>query len=152
VAATLLGACSDDAPVEPEPSDVTTTAATTNTKPPTFTGDSSSPFCTLLRDVDLGSVLAGDQEDPEQLGRAFQQVVDLLVQAAELAPADIQADVALVADGMVSLDAALAAVGYDFDALAAGRSSGEVLDAVNDPAFAEAGVRLAAYRSQVCGL
>lgn len=97
-------------------------------------------------------MLAGDQEDPEQLGRAFQRMVDLLVQAAELAPSEIQADVALVADGMVSLDAALAEVGYDFDALAAGGSSDEVIEAVNDPAFTDAGVRLSAYRTQVCRL
>jgi hypothetical protein len=53
---------------------------------------------------------------------------------------------------MDSLDDALAAVGYDYDALAASGAADEVLTAVNDPAFADAGARLAAYRSQVCGL
>lgn len=150
----LLASCSDD---EPAADDAASTseaadAPATTTTAPTFTGDAASPFCTLLRDVDLGTVLAGAEEDPDQLARAFQQVVDLLVQAAELAPPEIQADVALVADGMTSLDAALATVGYDFDALAASPSSGDVIEAVNDPAFADAGVRLGAYRSQVCGL
>jgi hypothetical protein len=60
--------------------------------------------------------------------------------------------VALVAEGMTSLAAALAAVGYDFDALAAGGNADAVLAAVNDPAFADAGVRLSAYRTQVCQL
>jgi hypothetical protein len=58
----------------------------------------------------------------------------------------------LVADGMDALDAALAAVGYDFDALATSDAADAVVAAVNDPAFADAGVRLAAYRAQVCRL
>lgn len=97
-------------------------------------------------------MLGGVEGEPAAVGSAFQQLVDLLVQAAELAPAEIRADVALVADGMVSLDGVLAAVGYDFDALAASPASGEVIEAVNDPAFADAGVRLSAYRTQACGL
>lgn len=93
-----------------------------------------------------------DGDDPTAVGNAFQQLVDVLVQAAELAPDEIAADVALVAGGMTSLDAALAEVDYDFDALAASGSGGEVLEAVNAPVFTDAGARLAAYRVQVCDL
>ncbi len=148
----LLGSCSGD----PEPSgagpSTTTTAAGPITTAPSFTGDADSPFCALLDDVDVATVLGGVNGTPDAVASAFQQLVDLLVQTAELAPSDIQADVALVAGGMVSLDAALATVDYDFDALAASPSSGEVLEAINDPAFADAGARLAAYRTQVCNL
>ncbi len=151
VVAGLLASCSDDEPAD----DAATTAAdttTTTTTAPTFTGNAGSPFCNLLDDVDLATVLGGVDGEPAAVASAFQQLVDLLVQAAELAPDEIRADVALVADGMVSLDAALAAVDYDFDALAASPSSGEVIEAVNDPAFADAGVRLSAYRTQACQL
>lgn len=59
---------------------------------------------------------------------------------------------ALVAEGMEALDATLAEVGYDFDALAASGAAAEVTAAVNDPAFTVAGDRLNAYRTQVCRL
>jgi hypothetical protein len=117
---------------------------------PTYTGDRDSPFCELIRSVDIVDVVGGAQDDAAALGAAFQQLVDVLVDAAELAPDEIRSDVALVADGMTSLDAALAQVGYDFDALAASGAGGEVLEAVNAPVFADAGARLAAYRAQVC--
>lgn len=147
----LLTACSDDEPAAE--TTTTTVAVTTTVATPTFTGDRDSPFCTVLRDVDITAVLAGaGGEDPAAVGEAVRQLVDLLVQVTELAPEEIAADVALVAGGMTSLDAALAEVGYDFDALAASGSGDEVLEAVNAPAFADAGVRLAAYRGQVCEL
>ena len=117
---------------------------------PTFTGDRESPFCELIRSVDIVAVLGGAEDDPVALGAAFQQLVDVLVDAAGLAPEEISADVALVAGGMTSLDAALAQVGYDFDALAASGAGDEVLEAVNASVFADAGARLAAYRAQVC--
>jgi hypothetical protein len=147
---TLLAACSDDGETADEAPDTTTSITSTTT--PTFTGEADSPFCNLLRDLDVAAVLGDTEEDPAAVGAAFQQIVDVLVDAAELAPEEITADVALVAEGMSSLDAALAAVGYDFDALAASGDAEDVLAAVNDPAFAEAGTRLSAYRTQVCGL
>ena len=151
----MLASCSDGETADDEAVAITTTTGVddaTTTSAPTFTGDADSSFCNLLGDVDLATVLGGVEGDPTAVASSFQQLVDLLVRAAELAPDAVRADVALVADGMVSLDSALAAVGYDFDALAASRSSGEVIEAVNDPAFADAGVRLAAYRTQVCNL
>lgn len=135
------------------PRATTTTVATSqSTAPPSFTGDEGSPFCALLADVDLAGALSGSAADAAAVERVIQGLADVLVEAAERAPEEIAADVALVADGMVSLDGALAEVGYDFDALAASGGGDEVLAAVNDPAFAEAGTRLAAYRAQVCRL
>ncbi len=93
-----------------------------------------------------------DGDDPAAVGAAFRQLVDVLVQAAELAREEIAADVGLVAGGMNSLAAALAEFDYDFDALAASGSGGEVLEAINAPVFTEAGARLGAYRGQVCDL
>ncbi len=149
VSLALVAGCSGDdteAPSIDVPDDTTTSTT------PTFTSDPDSPFCNLLRDVDVAEVLGDVDGDPAAVGAAFQQLVDVLLDATERAPEEIRSDVALVAEGMTSLDAALAAVGYDFDALAAGGNADAVLAAVNDPAFADAGVRLSAYRTQVCRL
>jgi hypothetical protein len=83
---------------------------------------------------------------------AFGRLVTVLRALEAVAPDEVRADAQLVAGGIAALDAALAEVGYDFDALAASAARDEVLAAVNDPAFTEAGDRLGAYRAQVCQL
>ena len=150
----LVAGCSGDVESDDaaDPAATSTTLPSTTTTVPTFEGEADSPFCTLLVEAAVDDALDGDSADPVAVGEAFRSVVGVLEQAAALAPSEIVADVTLVAEGMDALDAALAAVGYDFDALAASGAASEVLDAVNDPAFADAGVRLAAYRSQVCRL
>lgn len=152
----MLAACSggddEDAATTTTSESTTSTSSTTTTEPPTFTGDPGSPFCALLRDVDTDAALAGDPNDPTAVGAAFQRLVSILRDASALAPPEIRDDITLVKDGIESLDAALAAVAYDFDALAASGAGPEVSAAVNDPAFADAGARLTAYRTQVCGL
>lgn len=153
LAALMVAACSSGGSVD---SATTTTGrpepATTTTSAPTFTGDAQSAFCTLLRGVDTSTVLRGDPGDPVAVEAAFQRLVGLLREAHALAPPEIAADLSLVSEGIAALDTALAAVGYDFDALAASGQSAEVARAVNDPAFADAGNRLSAYRTQVCQL
>jgi hypothetical protein len=126
--------------------------ATTTTEPLHFTGDPASPFCTKLREVDLDSLVGGDPGDPAAVEQAFGRLVGALRDIEALAPPEIQADATLVADGIAALDATLAAVGYDFDALAASGAGGAISSLVNDPGFTVAGERLGAYRSQVCGL
>ena len=85
-------------------------------------------------------------------GPGEDRLVAVLTDATEVAPEEIAADVALVAGGIEALDAALAAVGYDVDALAASPEAAQVTAAVNDPIFTDAGARLSAYRTQVCQL
>ncbi len=149
----MAAACSSGSSAD---SATTTTArsrpSTTTTSAPTFTGDAQSAFCTLLRGVDTSTVLGGDPGDPTAVEAAFHRLVGLLRDAHTLAPPEIAADLSLVSEGIAALDSALAAVGYDFDALAASGQSAAVVKAVNDPAFAEAGNRLSAYRTQVCQL
>lgn len=129
-----------------------TAESSSTTAPPDYTGDPGSPFCTLLRDTDPSTILAGDGGDPAAVEQAFTRLVGVFADARALAPSEIAADVGLVADGIQALDAALAAVGYDFTALAATPQAAEVTAAVNDPVFTDAGARISAYRSQVCGL
>jgi hypothetical protein len=150
----VLAACSDGSDEGSGASSTTAVADPTSstTEPPTFTGDAGSPFCTLLRDVDPTSLLDGDPGDPAAVEAGFRRLVDVLREVHALAPPEIEADAALVTGGIEALDEALAAVGYDFDALAASPASAEVTAAVNDPAFTSAGNRLSAYRTQVCQL
>jgi hypothetical protein len=154
----LLAACStgDDegssATTRRPASSTTMEPATTTTAPPQYTGDPTSAFCTFLRDTDPTGILDGDPGDPASVQAAFGRLVAVLTDATEVAPEEIAADVALVAGGIEALDAALAAVGYDVDALAASSEAAQVTAAVNDPIFTDAGARLSAYRTQVCQL
>lgn len=151
--AALAAGCSTG---DDEGSATSTTTARTGTSstkaPPDYEGDPDSAFCTLLRDVDTSSILAGDADDPASVEAALGRLVRVLAEARETAPPDIVEDVALVAGGVAALDEALARAGYDFEALAASDDGTEVVAAANDPVFADAGTRLAAYRAQVCEL
>ncbi|MDP1820968.1 MAG: hypothetical protein Q8K58_13910 [Acidimicrobiales bacterium] len=145
----LAAACSGP---EADPPTSSTISSSTTTRVPRFTGDPSSPFCTLLRDVDVEGVLDGEPTTPEEVGAGFRRLVEVLDEAARTAPREVEADAVLLAEGVAALDAALAAVGYDFDALASSPNAVQITEAVNDPAFTVAGDRLEAYRDQVCGL
>lgn len=127
------------------------TGASTS-EPPAFTGDPQSPFCNLLRDVDTSTALSGALTDPATVETTFRELVRVLHDALAVAPPEIEADLALVSQGIDALDASLAQVGYDFDVLAASGEADTLREAVDDPAFAAAGARLSAYRTQVCRL
>ena len=152
VLALLAGACTGGG----DSAGPTTTSAprtsTSSTELPAFSGDPDSAFCTLLRDVDPAELLAGDPDDPASVEAGFRRLVGVLHDALALSPPEIETDLGLVSQGIDALDATLAEVGYDFDALAASGQSEALSDAVNDPAFAAAGDRLGAYRTQVCQL
>ncbi len=157
VAVALLAACSSDGSDAADPASSSTPSSTaapgsTTTEPLVFTGDEGSPFCEQLRSVDPSSLVPGDPTDPTALEAGFRRLVGILRDIQALAPPEIEADAQVVAEGIAGLDAALDAVGYDFDALAASSAAAEVTAAVNDPIFTTAGARLSAYRHQVCRL
>ncbi|MGH9086162.1 MAG: hypothetical protein ACRDYW_11985 [Acidimicrobiales bacterium] len=145
----LVAGCSTG---DDEGSATTTTADAASTTAPTFTGDPGSPFCELLRGVDASVVPSGDLADPATVEVTFRELVRVLHDALAVAPPEVEGDLALVSQGIDALDASLSQVGYDFDVLAASGEADTISEAVNDPAFADAGARLAAYRGQVCGL
>lgn len=97
-------------------------------------------------------MLEGDPNDPTAVEAGFRRLVGVLRDALAVSPPEIEADLALVSEGIETLDATLAAVGYDYEALAASGQAPKLSEAVNDPAFTEAGTRLGAYRTQVCQL
>jgi hypothetical protein len=142
-----LGACSDD-DASGDAADATTT-----TEAPVFTGDASSPFCTTLAEVQGAEGVLGDEAgSPADIEAGFTRLVTVWDELAELAPEDVVADAATIAEGISALNAVLSEVGYDFDALAASPQAEEVVAAQNDPAFRIAGDRLEAYKAQVCKL
>jgi hypothetical protein len=151
-AALAAGACSGSDDAAPRTKTTAERSTSSSTTLPTFTGDPASPFCSLLRGVDTRSVLQGDPNDPAAVQAGFRRLVGVLHDALALSPPEIEADLALVSQGIEQLDATLAAVGYDYDALAASGQAPKLSQAVNDPAFTAAGARLGAYRTQVCQL
>lgn len=150
LAAVVVPACSDDG--TPPRTTSSTSAPDGTTTVPHFTGDAGSPFCSLLRDLDVGAVLGDTSGTPEAIEAGFTRLLSVLRQAATLAPDELQEDTALILAGMAALDAALRPVGYSFDALAEAPNAVEIAAAVNDPSFTVAGDRVEAYRTQVCRL
>ncbi len=100
----MLGACSGSDAPSASVTSTTRRAAITTTSVPRFTGDPQSAFCNLLRGVDTSSVLAGDAGDPAATEAAFRRLVGLLRDAHDLAPPEIEPDLALVAAGFEALD------------------------------------------------
>ena len=147
--AALVGCSDDDDGAAGDRSDASSTTSTTVR----FTGDPASPFCTVLREVELDGALGRPASSPAEVEAAFGTVLEALARVTEQAPPELAEDTALVLTGMVALDDALRAVGYSYDALAAEPALAvEVSRAANDPAFAVANARIEAYKDQVCGL
>jgi hypothetical protein len=150
-AAVLLlapAACSgDDGDSGDDAADASTTTSTL-----VFTGDREGPFCRVLRDLAVDTVLEDPSESAEEVEAAFTHLLDVLHRAADAAPPELAEDTALLVAGIASLDDALRSVGYDYDALAESDQGPAVAAAVNDPAFGVAGDRIEAYKHQVCGI
>ncbi len=126
-------------------------SATSTSTSIVFTGDPGSSFCTQLRDARLEVDLDEDSATPAEVEAAFTAVLEALGTVVEQSPPELAEDTALVLAGMVALDDALRAVGYSYDDLAADPARAVAVSrAANDPAFAVANARIAAYRAQVC--
>lgn len=125
---------------------------TTTSSSLVFTGDPAGPFCALLRDMALREVLGEPAASASDVEAGFSELLEILRRAAGSSPPELREDTALLLAGVGSLDDALRAVGYDYDALASSEAGPTVAAAVNDPAFGVAGDRIEAYKEQVCGL
>ena len=71
-------------------------------------------------------MLRDERGTPTGVQASFGSLRTVLADARAQAPDELRADLALVADGIAELDAALAAVGYSYDALAASPAALEV--------------------------
>lgn len=117
-----------------------------------FSGDRDGPFCRVLQDLAVDTVLDEPARSVAEVEASFTHLIELLHRADAAAPPELSEDTALLVAGIVSLDDALRSVGYDYDALAESDQGPVVATAVNDPAFGVAGDRIEAYKRQVCGL
>jgi hypothetical protein len=127
-------------------------ASTTTSTTVHFTGDPSSPFCARLKDLNTQDVLKDSKGAPASIEAGFTTLRQVLADTAAQAPQELVGDITAIAAGIAALDDALRSVGYSYDALADAPNALAVSAAVNDPAFAEAGARITAYKTQVCHL
>ncbi len=141
-------ACGDG---DGDPATTTTTTAASTTVP-SFTGDAGSAFCTNsnLRGG-VPDPFAGAAATPEQRRASFAAVRAAFDDIAADAPEEIAADIGAVRQGLDLLATYLEGYGYDLDRAAA-EGSPEERALFDDPRFASAGRRIAAYVDQVCQL
>ena len=147
VACLLLAACSDDAGA-PEPSSSSTT---TSSSPTTvvFAGNADSAFCRLLGEAADRPVLDPFEAglDAGEVELRFRALQLRFGEFADVAPPELEADLDVLVAALDDLGDELDAVDYDFAALA---ESGADVGGVDDPEFADASDRIAAYGEQVC--
>ncbi|WP_436793071.1 hypothetical protein [Actinospongicola halichondriae] len=119
------------------------------TAPPTYSGEGGEAFCAALRDADDRPVLDPFQAglDAREVELRLRALVVRSEQLAAAAPPELADDVQALASGLGALDETLADHGYDFGAAG---EAGADLSAVDAPEFVDIGVRVAAYRDQVC--
>ena len=131
----------------------TTAAPTTTTTEVSVSGDSDSEWCRELRRVSEETGGPGDIDfltaTPEELGRAFETVLDAFSEAADSAPPEIADDV----DIMVDAYAAFVEKGQQADwNLLTLANDPEFAATFDDPAIEMAADRMDAYGREVCGV
>lgn len=126
------------------PAGPTTTLGATDT---TFTGQGSSDFCNLARTYAERSTNVGNpaSSSPAQLRTLANEGKTAITQAANAAPAEIKADVQLIATTFTALLAELEKVNYDGTKLAP-----EAFAPLQAPEFGRASQRFQAYTRDVC--
>lgn len=146
----LASAACRDGDSDGDAASTTTTVASTTL--PSFAGDATSAFCTNpnLRGG-VPDPFAGAAATPDERRASFNQVRVALDDIAATAPEDIAADIAAVREGLDLLATYLERYGYDLDRAAAEGTADERA-LFDDPRFAAAGGRIAAYVDQVCKL
>lgn len=156
VVAVTLGACGGNGNI----SDATRNQSTTTARPSTavggagsqtvdtkFTGTGSTEYCRLARSYsDAQSKLNPTNVSPD-LRQLFQDAARDIRLAVAVAPAEINNDVQVVADGFSALVAALAPVNYDFT-----RLTPDLIARFMSAEFTAASTRVAAYARNVCGV
>ena len=116
------------------------------------TGGSSgaSRYCDVVKQVEAGVDPLADQaifSDPARLKAALDVRVKTYSALAASAPEEVRADASAVRDGVIKLNNALSAAGYQS---AAANSDPAVQAVVSDQALQDAQGRLAAYDAEHC--
>jgi hypothetical protein len=150
VAAAVVGGCGGSGSKSSKSSKTlpTQSTATGATTAPTFSGAGSARFCELVRTYrDRLAGLTGPSSTPAQRRQFGQELGPAIRQAVAVAPAEIKADVTLVAGAATDYLAALEKAGYDF-----GKVPPDALERFQAPDVMAASSRLEAYSRNVCGI
>jgi ABC-type glycerol-3-phosphate transport system substrate-binding protein len=149
-AAITLAACGGgssndraDAPATTRLSD--TQSAGTGPPDTNFTGAGSGDYCRLARAYATSAQKFTAPTNAAELRQVFADASRDINAAAAVAPAEIKADVQVVAQGLSAIIAGMEAADYDLTRLATTPPS-------LPPNFDAASVRLEAYARDVCGL
>jgi hypothetical protein len=127
----------------------TTTPPTTTAQAtaPTFSGAGSGQFCQLVATYsDRVSGLSRATSTPAQVRQLSNELGSAIQQAVAVAPAEIKADVSLVAAAATDFLAGLQRAGYDLNKLPQ-----ESLQKFQAPDVQAATQRLTTYGQSVCG-
>lgn len=141
-----------DAAKGDQPTSTAPTAASGVGTPPQpvdtrFTGSGSAEYCKLARTyADAQSKLNPTNTTPD-LRQLFQDAARDIKAAVAVAPAEINKDVQVVAEGFNALVTALASVNYDFT-----RLSADLIARFQSQDFMTASTRVGAYAKNVCGV
>jgi hypothetical protein len=147
-AALALAGCGDDDADDAAPDETTPTAPAT-TEPLEFDGDPDSAFCRRSREAAERPVLDPFEAglEPQEVELRFRALAQRFDGFAELAPPELEDDLALLDERFDELARVLAEADYDFERVAA---SGVDVSVFDDPELGAVADRLSAYQAQVC--
>lgn len=131
-----------------KPSPPTTSPLTTSRPVDTsFSGAGSAEFCNLSKSFSTGFSRIGPNASTAQLKANLDEATKAIHQAVDVAPAEIKADVKVIADGFTSVAGVIANANYDLT-----KVPPDALATFQSPDFSNAAARLQAYLSNVCGI
>ena len=110
----------------------------------------ASRYCDVVKQVQAGADPLADQSiygDPDRLRAALAVRVKTYTDLAANAPSEIRADASTVRDGVIKVNNALDAAGFQS---VAANSDPTVQEVLSDPALQAARGRLAAYDAEHC--
>ncbi len=153
VALLVLVGCSgdgdDDAASNTSAPPTTAPAPTTTVRPvdTSFTGQNSAEFCSLARTYNERFTSVTPNATPAQLRTVAREGQTAITQAVNAAPAEVKADVQVVANTFGALLSELEKVNYEI-----ARVPPAALQALQGPEFQRATTRFQAYLRSVCGV
>lgn len=152
LAVLALVACSGDSNLTAAPDgDGPSTDTTTVPDTAPFVGDPDSEFCARTR-ASAAEPAADPFEpdiEPAEVEARFRALRRRVEGLAEVAPPELEADLALLTTSLGELADRLEDAAFDFDVLA---ESDADLSVADDPALAVIAVELPRYQRQVCGV
>jgi hypothetical protein len=107
---------------------------------------SGSDFCNFDAGIDEGmDSIDPSFSNPEEIEATFEQLMDDIDQAVDMAPDELRADVELLADGVSGLVEVLAEYDFNFLAIPESATDDPRMAALEDPAYEAASARIDAY-------